>query len=417
VEDNLEGQALSSEIEDEEVDWDKLVDAGLQFDPPIAQAADLKPGDQPVSLIKPAGLPVTDDDDKNLEKTFLVKLKPEKHSEPPLDEDTFNKEVEQEVDDIVIEEDETDEGINYKDDVDQTSVPIVEAQEDQPEKKKPKSRYAAPMHSAPPKRSRRNLWVVAVLVVAACISALFWSMQGPEKEIHNIPVQQTKKEVASPEPATPAGEKPVVAIPVEKNGGAPVDPNAIPAQPLTEQKTNQVTVNKTHSPEVITAPETKNKNGLTIVEPLPFTVHVSSYKLITEVDKAIAGLKGMGHVAFSSLVTIPGKGDWYRVYAGCFRSLDDASVLASDIKRTLGEDANAIKAPWAVQIGKPVTSSEAGKLVSGLNAKGYRAYLLTAPDHQDSFRILIGAFSSEKAAATVVNTLKKDGFKADPALR
>lgn len=418
VEDNLEGQALSSDIEDEEIDWDKLVDAGLQFDPPIAQAADLKPGDQPVSLIKPVGLPVTDDENnKNLEKTFLVKLKPDKTPDETHDEDTFSSEVEQEVDDVVIEEDEADEEVTQTDNVDQITETVVEANEDLPEKRRSKSRYAGPMHSESPKRSKRNLWVVAVLVVAACISALFWSMQGPDKDTHNIPVHQTIKDVASPEPATPTNEKSVAAVQNEKIGGPSPDTNTIPAQPLTDKKTNQVTVDKTHSPEVITAPETMNKNGLTIVEPLPFTVHVSSYKFIAEVDKAIAGLKGMGHVAFSSLVTIPGKGDWYRIYAGCFRSLDEASTLASDIKRTLGEDANAIKAPWAIQIGKPVSSSEVGKQISKLNTKGYRPYLLTAPDNQGSVRILVGAFSSEKAATTIVNTLKKEGFKAVPALR
>jgi len=421
VEDNLEGQPLPSNIEDEEIDWDKLVDAGLQFDPPIAQAADLKPGDQPVSLIKPVGLPVPDDDDKNLEKTFLVKLKASKAPDETLDEDTFNSEVEQEVDAIVIEEEEeTVEEMTQKDNIDQITETIDKTQEDQPEKKRAKSRYAGPMHSESPKRSKRNLWVVAVLVAAACISALFWSIQGSDKATHSLPVPQENKEVAGS--AVPIEDKPVASAQNEKSDGikstvTSPDTHTIPAQTPSEARPIATTVDKTPSPEVVTAPETMNKNGLTIVEPLPFTVHVSSYRLIAEVDKAIAGLKGMGHVAFSGLVTIPGKGDWYRIYAGCFRSLDEASILASDIKRTLGEDANAIKAPWAIQIGKPIASSEAGKHVSKLNTKGYRPYLLTAPDNQGSVRILVGAFVSEKAATPMINSLKKEGFKAAPALR
>ncbi|MFA6012081.1 MAG: SPOR domain-containing protein [Desulfobacteraceae bacterium] len=421
VEDNLEGQPLSSNTEDEEIDWDKLVDAGLQFDPPIAQAADLKPGDQPVSLIKPVGLPALDDDDKNLEKTFLVKLKSTKAPDETLDEDTFNGEVEREVDAVVIEEEDTLEEVTQKGNINQITETMVETQEDPPEKKRAKSRYAGPMHSESPKRSKRNLWVVVVLVVAACISALFWSIQSPDKATHTLPAPQQNKEVAESD-AVPMEDKPAASVQNEKSDGIKStvpspDTNTIPAQTLSEAKPTHSTVDKTPAPEVVTAPETMNKNGLTIVEPLPFTVHVSSYKLIAEVDKAIAGLKGMGHVAFSGLVTIPGKGDWYRIYAGCFRSLDEASVLASDIKRTLGEDANAIKAPWAIQIGKPIISSEAGKHVSKLNTKGYRAYLLTAPDNQSSVRILIGAFVSEKATTPMVNALKKEGFKAAPALR
>lgn len=389
VEDNLEGQPLSSNNEDEEIDWDKLVDAGLQFDPPIAQAADLKPGDQPVSLIKPVGLPALDDDDKNLEKTFLVKLKSTKAPDETLDEDTFNGEVEREVDAVVIEEEDTLEEVTQKGNINQITETMVETQEEPPEKKRAKSRYAGPMHSESPKRSKRNLWVVVVLVVAACISALFWPVQSPDKATHTLPVPQQNKEVAGSD-AVPMDDKPAASVQNEKSDGIK---------------------------STVPSPETMNKNGLTIVEPLPFTVHVSSYRLIAEVDKAIAGLKGMGHVAFSGLVTIPGKGDWYRIYVGCFRSLDEASVLASDIKRTLGEDANAIKAPWAIQIGKPIKSSEAGKHVSKLNTKGYRAYLLAAPDNQSSVRILIGAFVSEKATTPMINALKKEGFKAAPALR
>lgn len=422
VEDNLEGQALSSDNDDEEVDWDKLVDAGLQFDPPIAQAADLKPGDQPVSLIKPIGLPVTDDDhNKDLEKTFLVKLnKPEKTPDETHDEDTFSSEVEREVDEVVIEEDETDEDITQKGNEEQATENVEDAKEVLPGKKRMRSRYAGPMHSEEsPKRSKRNLWVV-VLVIAACISALFWSMQSPNKETHTISVPQQIKEITGSETPGPKEDKPVTEVQNGKSdvvNNIPSPDNTIPAQTHSETTPDMTKVNKTSAPEVITAPLSMNKNGLTIVEPLPFTVHVSSYKLITEVDKAIEGLKGMGHVAFSGLVNIPGKGDWYRIYAGCFRSLDEASALASDIKKALGEDANAIKAPWAIQIGKPTTSSEAEKQLAILFTKGYRAYLLTAPDNKGSIRILIGAFPSEKAATTMVNTMKKEGFKASPALR
>ena len=380
VEDNLQGQKLSSESDDEEkVDWDKLVDAGLEFDPPIAHAADLKPGEGPVAFIRPEDRPEVEDS-RELEKTFLVRktptiIKEEEKSEPvqpgPVDsssEDDFDLEVEKEVD-----------------------ASLVEEPEEQAADSEEAVTVAPSDETGRPGRGRRRgvFWLVA----AACLAALFYVIQGSDQTPQNIG-QAPERNVIKPAEPLPEDRTTSGAIP-----GAV--PSAIP---------DKTAVTETAEPGTVIPAGPENKISAGPQLPLPFTVHVSSYRLAAEADKAIAQLKGMGHAAFSGMVSIPGKGDWYRIYAGCFTNRDQAAALAGTIKSNLQEDAAALNAPWTIQVGSDAAPGDVNNLVADLESRSYRIYTLPALSRPDSLRILAGAFSSKKEASAMMNALTKDGF-------
>ena len=386
VEDNLEGQALSSDLDDEKVDWDKLIDAGLQFDPPIPQAADLKPGDAPVGLAEPLARPDSDGDD-DLEKTFLVRQKPKAPVEEAEDKETG-----------VLAGPESPEAHEAEPSaVEETDGSTDSENGDNEESQEPlrRSRYAPPprsqaAHKADSGKTKRL--AAAALVAVVILSGLFFMVKGPDK---------AGEETPSPSVTTHPVPQPIPATPPSADGSAApaVKETDIPAAPP---------VNPPPAPPVKGAPVD--------VEPLPFTVHVNSCKVITEVDTTISRLTGMGQVAFTGLVSISGKGNWYRTYAGYFKTQEEASALAEGIRKALGEDANAVKAPWSIQIGDAVSSVEADKQVALLRGKGYRAYVLPSAG-SDTVRVLAGAFAREKEAVPMADALKKEGFKTTVALR
>ncbi len=416
VEDNLEGQILSSSDGDEDVDWDKLVDAGLQFDPPIAEAAAPKPGEEPVGLITPSGSSTTDENhesnDVNLEKTFLVKTKPVAAREEK--EDTFNLEVEQEVEDIVVEEDEdedenTEEAIEEAEDSqDETGDdPEEEAREDEePETKKNRtSRYTPPV--MPPlhkKPSKVKPALVAVLVLLVLAGGFFV-----------LKKDKTTPDVPAADPTIAANTQ-TAPMPVPDSSGTAAAPTPAPSaspEAVPAQSEKAPAVSGTVPPVTSSAPGFVATTG-----PLPYAVHSGSYRLSQEAANAVSGFRQKGITAFTAFVSLADKGEWYRIYAGCYATLEEASAAASHIKQTTGEDALSVKAPWSIQVGKAVPESKAAKVIEGLTAKGFTPYAVSDPGVPGgSVRFFIGAFTAAKDAGPMVDMLKKEGFKTSVVRR
>lgn len=148
-----------------------------------------------------------------------------------------------------------------------------------------------------------------------------------------------------------------------------------------------------------------------VEEHYPYTVHVSSYMNLQKTIVAVSSIKKKGFEPFTGLVSIPGKGNWYRIYIGYNRTYKEAVNAAAKVKQKLREDASAAKAIWAIQVGNTDTEAELTGLVNNLGEKGYYFCKIPVAKDSDVIRLLAGAYKTEQETVSMVNALKKDGFE------
>ncbi|MFC1508709.1 SPOR domain-containing protein [Candidatus Omnitrophota bacterium] len=67
------------------------------------------------------------------------------------------------------------------------------------------------------------------------------------------------------------------------------------------------------------------------IEVLPFTIHVASYKNPTYADIEIQKYQKRGYEAFKIYTTVPGKGDWHRLFVGRYKTAKEALLEAKKI--------------------------------------------------------------------------------------
>jgi tetratricopeptide (TPR) repeat protein len=187
-----------------------------------------------------------------------------------------------------------------------------------------------------------------------------------------------------------------------------------PLPPATSPKV--VTASKPKTKKPAAAPKTK-KTSRPTVKPLPYTIQVSAYRDPQISNQVARKLITSGDPAFTSPVDLSQKGKWYRVYIGNYTTLAEAKIAATGLKNRKFRYVHIAKKPYTVQVGLPASKSEAQKLKSRLKTKGYLAYSLPAVSGQNQTRILIGAYESQEAAASLAKQLKKDGFDPKIGLR
>ena len=178
-------------------------------------------------------------------------------------------------------------------------------------------------------------------------------------------------------------------------------------------------------PPTASAPETRlpgaaTKTGQTstpVIKPSPYTIQVSAYRNPQTSNQVAKKLINNGDPAFTCPVDISGKGKWYRVFIGNYTNLAEAKVAASNLKKRRFNYVHIARKPYTVQVGLPVTDSEARKLKSRLESRGYLAYSLPVVSGNNQTRILIGAYETREAAENLAAQLKKDGFDPQISLR
>ena len=144
----------------------------------------------------------------------------------------------------------------------------------------------------------------------------------------------------------------------------------------------------------------------------PYVIQVSSYANKEESIQAAMRARNKGYSGFVSDAHIPGKGDWYRVYVGFYRTLEAAQGAAYEMKKQDYLHAFVVKMPFAVQIGIFSSDKELKELEADLRSKGYSAYGLPDRMSPNKFRLLTGAFPSEAAASEMAKALQKEDFKS-----
>ncbi len=150
----------------------------------------------------------------------------------------------------------------------------------------------------------------------------------------------------------------------------------------------------------------------------PYTIQVGAYPTKAQAFTVVNDLNLKGHNAFFNLAHIAGKGDWYRVFVGYYASETEAYAKADYLKRGHTKQANIVKRPYALQIGRFTNTDQDFISKKGfLKAKGYIGYIVADKYEPNKFRYLMGAYKTQAEAAQRVGELARDGIKTIVDLR
>jgi cell division septation protein DedD len=183
---------------------------------------------------------------------------------------------------------------------------------------------------------------------------------------------------------------------VAKSVGKPVQS----AQRAPEKKSDKVT--KT--------PQNKQYIPAKDQEFYPYMIQVSSYKSKEDSMREAMILRDKGDSVCISHVRIAGKGDWYRVLVGFYRTSEEAKQAVLELKKREYNHAFVVRPPFTVELGMFSDNEKLKKLKAHLISKGYSAYGLPDREAKNEIRLLVGAFWTEKEAAMVTKDLLKEGF-------
>jgi len=143
----------------------------------------------------------------------------------------------------------------------------------------------------------------------------------------------------------------------------------------------------------------------------PYMIQVSSYKSKEDSIREAMILRDKGDSVCISHARITGKGDWYRVLVGFYRTPEEAQKAVLELKKREYGQAFVVRPPFTVELGFFSGDEKLNKLKADLISKGYSAYSLPNRATKNKIRLLVGAFWNEKEAETVIKDLKKEGFK------
>ena len=143
----------------------------------------------------------------------------------------------------------------------------------------------------------------------------------------------------------------------------------------------------------------------------PYTIQVSSRKNKEAANREAMKSRNKGGSGFISHAYIPGKGDWYRVFIGFYRTFEEAEQAAFELRKKEYAQAFVVYMPFAIQIGVSFKDKELKILEADLRSKGYLSYSILDRSYNNRIRLLVGAFRTEKEAEIFIKALEKEGFK------
>lgn len=192
----------------------------------------------------------------------------------------------------------------------------------------------------------------------------------------------------------------------------------------TSEDQKVTTAPKTEKPQkIVSAPKAAPKvktdeNDLTVLRPnqnstYPFTIQIGSYPTKAQAHSVVDDITLKGDNAFFNLAHIAGKGDWFRVFVGYYANEAEAYAKAEYLKRGSTGQANIVKRPYTLQIGRFLKTDQA--LVSKkrfIKSKGYFGYIVVDKYEPDKIRLLMGAYKTRNEAARRVKELNREGIKS-----
>jgi len=168
---------------------------------------------------------------------------------------------------------------------------------------------------------------------------------------------------------------------------------------------------ETKSDKVTTTPQSRQHAPAKDQEFYPYMIQVSSYKSKEDSMREAMILRDKGDSVCISHAHIAGKGDWYRVLVGYYRTPEEAQKAALGLKNREYRNAFVVRPPFSVALGIFSDDEKLKKLEAHLVSKGYSAYTLPDKATKNKIRLLVGAFWTEKEAETVIKDLLEEGFK------
>ena len=298
-----------------------------------------------------------------------------------------------------------------------------------------------------------SLLMVLLLVLAAFLTNYFAIVDltaiphllglGPKPFVQApIPRKQaakpSQKPVTSPMPSQPRenapdpSHAPAATPPSEvSKGGEPVglETPATSAQPNADKQRIQ---KKTPSPSTTEQPEPPEAAATQAPQPVPartqastkkgapeaassqlrpqypYSIYLGSFKTPEAVKKALFDYQGKGFSAYWAKVDLGDKGVWFRVFAGHFRTKEEAE---NDIRDRHIRGATPGITKYANLIGIYGSDKEMEDQKRAMGAAGFYPYVIKAPDGKSI--LYSGAFDRKDYAEKEWSALASKGIRSE----
>lgn len=173
-------------------------------------------------------------------------------------------------------------------------------------------------------------------------------------------------------------------------------------------------------PEPIKIVQTEKPKTAPVVRPAPdsrrinypYSVLTGSFRDLKRANKEISSLKDKGLIPYWTYVDLGAKGEWYRVFAGHFETLEGAERFKEglDIPGT-----GILKTAYTNEIGYFTLKDEMEHEAVFLKEAGYFPYSIEDP--QGGYRLFVGAFVTKEGAGETARLLKEAGIESSVVLR
>jgi cell division protein FtsN len=143
----------------------------------------------------------------------------------------------------------------------------------------------------------------------------------------------------------------------------------------------------------------------------PYAIQVGSYRDKRDSLREAMILREKGNSVCVSHARIVGKGDWYRVIVGFYRTPAEAQKAASELIKRQYRNAFVLRRPFTIEIGVFPGDEKLKNIETQLISNEYSAYTLPIKNANNEFRLLVGAFHTENEAEPIFKNLQKEGLK------
>jgi DedD protein len=163
-----------------------------------------------------------------------------------------------------------------------------------------------------------------------------------EKKPEKVEKGEKKKEPKSAEPVTKPDQAKPEKPKTDKSETKPDKSEQAKVEPKPEKKKKPVLEERING-DVITAAEVKPEDKPKLPEKGKFTLQLSSFQDKQEAEAFLGSVKAAGYQAYVTEAEVSGKGTFYRVRLGTYRSLDAANDAKADVEKAIKKSASVMR--------------------------------------------------------------------------
>jgi hypothetical protein len=235
---------------------------------------------------------------------------------------------------------------------------------------------------------------IFLIVVVSLFAAPLWAGYG----LSNVVTQKLDAQ------QTPAQQAPAQPTPAQTGKQAPA-PQAVPVPVKPQEKASAAV----QGPETQSAVVEFRKTAY-----YPYTIHISSFKTLKEAVADYEKKYQRIDMTYVTKIDLGDGGIWYRVDHGVFSNVNDAMKKMKEMKNSgIINDPDAFvgsSSPYTIELGIFSSNNEAMLQARKLQNKGQVPYVIK--ESADVYRLLYGAYPSEKSALPARQDLKAMGLQA-----